>query len=421
MKVNKTKFYTVLFAFILLLQLYLSSFKINIFIQIFALIIYFYFEKVTISKKFISFISPIFLLFFLGFVGTIVHRFPIVNVVKDVFHFLKPILGLLIGYLFYKKINDFRIFVLTIVLSGFISAIIHFIVLIATGGFSTGNISQIREFSKDNFLELFALFFLIFYKKFTKENLFLSKIKHVVILILLLISNCLYFSRTMIVVSVILLISVYGYIYITKKSIKYIGTTVLLIFIFYSYLFSIKIERNKPGLEGFLYKVKIAPSELFKTKIDRNNHKELWDHWRGYESKRAFALMTNNPSSFIFGNGHGSLVNLKFKAPLTENKEGMKFISELHNGYSYILYKTGFIGLFILIYFLFKIYFLIYRYNKKNNFTLHFISAIGIIYLFTSLTITGIYNGRDVIIFILGSLFLFHSKENNLVNVTIDE
>jgi hypothetical protein len=225
----------------------------------------------------------------------------------------------------------------------------------------------------------------------------------------------------MMVVSVILLISVYGYIYITKKSIKYIGTTILLIFIFYSYLFSIKIERNKPGLEGFLYKVKIAPSELFKTKIDRNNHKELWDHWRGYESKRAFALMTNNPSSFIFGNGYGSLVNLKFKAPLTENKEGMKFISELHNGYSYILYKTGFIGLFILIYFLFKIYFLIYRYNKKNNFTLHFISAIGIIYLFTSLTITGIYNGRDVIIFILGSLFLFHSKENNLVNVTIDE
>lgn len=421
MKISKTKFYTVLFALILFFQLYLSSFKINIFIQIFSLVIYFYLEKVTISKKFFSFILPVIVLFFIGFIGAIVHKFPLVNIIKDIFHFLKPILGLVIGYLFYKKINDFRTFVLTIVISGFISSIIHFLVLVFTGGFSTGSINQIREFSKDNFLELFALFFLLFYKKFTNKNLFAFKNNYIIILISLLTSNILYFSRTMIVVSVILLLSVYGLTYITKKSIKYIGLAIIGIFIFYSYLFSVKIDRNKPGLEAFLYKVKIAPSELFKTKIDRNNHKELWDHWRGYESKRAFALMEDNPSSFIFGTGYGSLVNLKFKAPLTENKEGMKFISELHNGFSYILYKTGFIGLFILLYFLIKIYLLLYKYNRENSFTLHFISAIGIIYLFSSLTITGIYNGRDVIIFILGALFLFHTKQNALINANTNE
>ena len=32
-------------------------------------------------------------------------------------------------------------------------------------------------------------------------------------------------------------------------------------------LFSIKISRNQPGLESFLYKIKNAPSEIFKTKI----------------------------------------------------------------------------------------------------------------------------------------------------------
>lgn len=421
MKISKTKFYTVLFALILFFQLYLSSFKINIFIQIFSLIIYFYLEKVIISKKFFNFIFPLILLFFVGFIGSIIHGFPLINVIKDIFHFLKPILGLSLGYLLYKKINDFRVFVLTIVVCGFISSILHFIVLIATGGLSSGSINQIREFSRDNFLELFALFFLLFYKKFTNNNLFTFKNNYKIILISLLISNFLYFSRTMIVVSVILLLSVYGSTYITKRSIKYIGLTFIGIFIFYSYLFSVKIDRNKPGLEAFLYKVKIAPSELFKTKIDRNNHKELWDHWRGYESKRAFDLMLNNPSSFIFGTGHGSLVNLKFKAPLTDAKEGMKFISELHNGYSFILYKTGFVGLFILLYFLIKIYLLIYKHRRENNFTLHFISAIGVIYLFTSLTITGIYNGRDVIIFILGSLFLFHSEENKLIDVEYDK
>jgi hypothetical protein len=112
----------------------------------------------------------------------------------------------------------------------------------------------------------------------------------------------------------------------------------------YGYLYSVKIDRGKPGLEAFLYKIKIAPEEIFKTNIDRDNHKELWDHWRGYEAKRALATMEDKPSSYVFGTGYGSLVNLKFKAPLsTTDKEGLKFISELHNGYPYVLYKTGII------------------------------------------------------------------------------
>jgi glucan phosphoethanolaminetransferase (alkaline phosphatase superfamily) len=71
--------------------------------------------------------------------------------------------------------------------------------------------------------------------------------------------------------------------------------------------------------------------------------------------------------------------------------------------------------LFILLFFLFGLYKKIYKYHRKNDFGLYFISAIGVIYLFTTLTITGIYNGRDVIIFILGALFCFHFKESILI------
>jgi len=349
-----------------------------------------------------------------GFIGTIIHQFSLVDILKDIFHFLKPLIGLSIGFLFFKKINDFKMFIKIIVIAGFISAIIHFVAMFSTSGFSTGSLSKIREFSKDNFLELFALFFMVYYKKFYQDQLFKFQTNYRIILFVLLTSNILYFSRTMIVVSLILLFSMHGYTYITKKSIKYITLAILGIIVFYTYLFSVKIERNKPGLEAFLYKVKIAPSELFKTKIDRDNHKELWDHWRGYESKRALDLMADYPSSYIFGTGHGSLVNLKFKAPLVAN-DGMRYISELHNGYTYVLYKTGFVGLSILLFFLIGIYRKIYRYNRENNFPLHFISGIGVIYLFTTLTITGVYNGRDVIIFILGALLCFHFKESILI------
>jgi O-antigen ligase len=215
----------------------------------------------------------------------------------------------------------------------------------------------------------------------------------------------------MMVVAIILLFSIYNYTKITKKTIQIFAVVCISVILFYSYLFSVKIDRNGTGVESFLYKVKIAPEEIFTAKIDRENHKDLWDHWRGYEAKRAFALMEKNPSSYVFGTGYGSLVNLKFYAPLSGDKKGMKYISDLHNGYIYIFYKTGIISLFIYLFFLFKLY---KRAYLKSTYSTAFISAFGIIYLFSTLTITGVYNSRDIIIVLLGAFLFFES--NNIKN-----
>ena len=410
MMVSKSKFYTSLFILLLFLQLYLPSFKLNIFFQMGVLSLYFLYEKVAFEKRFLKIIAPVFLLFGLGFIGTVYHSYPYYAIIKDIFHFLKPVLGLLIGFLFFKKIDNFNWFVKTIVYCGLASAIIHFLVLIFMGSIFSGSVDTIREFGKDNFLELFGLFFLLFYNYFQKAPLIESRLQTRIISLILLLSNVFYFSRTMIAVSIILALSVYGYTVLTKKTIRFLGILMISIGLFYGYLFSIKIERNKPGIDSFLFKVKIAPAELFKTKIDRNNHKDLWDHWRGYEAKRAYALMQENPSSYVVGTGFGSLVNLKFKAPLTGEKEGIRYISELHNGYMYVFYKTGGIGVIILLLFFGSLYLSLYRKKKNKDMITVFISSIGLVYVFTSLTITGIYNGRDVIIFILGGLLYFQNS-----------
>ena len=126
--------------------------------------------------------------------------------------------------------------------------------------------------------------------------------------------------------------------------------------------------------------------------------------------------MERNPSSFIVGTGHGSLVNLKFYAPLSGDPKGLRYISELHNGYMYVFYKTGAIGLLLYLLAVFRWY--AYAYKRRRMSTL-MVSAIGTIYIFSTLTITGIYNGRDVIIFILGALLYYASdtyilkSENN--------
>lgn len=414
MKIDKSSFYSVLFMIVIFLQLYLSSFKANIFFQIAVLILYFFIEKAKISLGFFKVLVPIGCVFFIGFLGTLFNNYNSFNFLKDIFHFIKPILGLLIGYLLVSKINDFRLFANNIVIIGLISALIHFCLIVFFS--RTETVSDIRELGKDNFLELFALFFLGFYKKFKGEDLFKSKFNFRLVFCILLLSCVLYFSRTMIVVSVILLFSIYGYTRLTTKSLKLIVFFLLFTITFYGYLATLKLDRNGNGFESFLYKVQIAPSEIVKTKIDRNNHAELWDHWRGYEAIRAFDLMDKNPSSYFYGCGYGSLVNLKFFAPLTADAKGAKFISELHNGFPYVLYKTGLLGLFFYLSFLFILY---KRTYQVNNFENTFISSIGLMYLFTTLTITGIYNTRDIVIFILGALFYFDKIRSDVKTVAV--
>ena len=88
---------------------------------------------------------------------------------------------------------------------------------------------------------------------------------------MLFISFFLYFSRTMWVAIILLLIGSFGYSRISLKAIKYISLALILIFSLYVYLYSIDIERDQKGFSAFLYKVKIAPEEIFHTNIDINN------------------------------------------------------------------------------------------------------------------------------------------------------
>jgi hypothetical protein len=408
MKINATKFYTILFVIVIFLQLYVYSFRFNVFFQIFVLGLFIALELPKISYRFLKSAAPVFLIFLLGFVGMMANKYHLFNIIKDIFHFLKPLLGIAIGYCFYKKIGDFKLFVKTIVYTGLLSALVHFGIIASISNIAT--VSDIRKYGTDNFIELVAILFLAFYKRFQKESLFNSRLTHITLFWILLISSTLYFSRTMIVTAIMALLSIYGYTVITAKTLKIILGLLLFVVAMYSFLFSINISRNKDGLSSFFYKVKNAPAEVFKTHIDRENHADLWDHWRGYEAKRAISLLADNPSGLVCGLGYGSLVNLKFYAPLSDDRKGMKYISELHNGYIYILYKVGIIGILLYLFFLYKLYVRVYF---DRSFNKVFISAFALGLFFSTLVTVGINNSNEVIIFIIGALLFFEEKNSS--------
>lgn len=379
-------------------------------LQLGVIAVFCFIENVTFTKKFTGYIGSVMLLLVIGLIGTLLHKYELYNIIKDLFHFVKPVVGILLGYMFFRKINNFRLFVQAIVTAGIISAFIHLYIVFFRVDFASGSIENIREFTRDNFLELFAIFFLLFYKKYEAKPLIQSNTIKYTAIAMLFISSFLYFSRTMIVMGVLMLLTIYGYTRITRKTLIIAGFGIFSVLLLFVYLNNANIRRGRPGLEGFLYKVKVAPEEIFVTNINRDDHRDLWDHWRGYEASRALALMQRNPSSYAVGTGHGSLVNLKFYAPLSGDAKGLRYISELHNGYMYIFYKTGAIGLLLYLFILLRWYGYLY---KPKNFATVFISAIGVVYLFSSLTITGLYNPKDVIIFILGALLYYASKSYN--------
>lgn len=400
MKINLTKFYTFVFVIVIFLQLYLPSFRANIVIQCFLIIVLAILDRKLLTVGILKVIFPLLLLLGLGLSMSLFgDNYEAIHIIKDITHFIKPISGILLGYFIFKNLA-LKDFVKICVLTALLCALIHFF-LIISGGISIASVSDIRNSGKDNFIELFGLLFGLFYPRFCKEQLFRSSFLRRLILGIIMLSTILYFSRTMIIVFLLSLLTIYGFTRINKANIRVLLVLVGMVVLLYAYLFTIKLNRDN-GYESFLYKIKVAPSELFQTKIDRENHKDLWDHWRGYEAKRALALMEQNPMSYIVGTGFGSLIDLRFKAPLDE--KGMRYISETHNGYIYIFYKTGLVGFLLLLYFLAKIYNYLYR---KSIFVNIFISAIGIVFFFTTLTITGIYNPKDVIIIMLGGLLSF--------------
>ncbi|GAB5563390.1 MAG: hypothetical protein Wins2KO_04530 [Winogradskyella sp.] len=326
--------------------------------------------------------------------------------IKDFFFLAKPILYTLIGFFLISKIDDKEYLFKVIIYLAFFFAILH---IYKTIEFISANdeidINHLRNHAgRGNVLEVFALVLLLS-KKGRELFSFKAKFKRLITAVLILSFIC-YLSRTNTVSVIILFLGISGYLAITRKGLIYMFNFFLVITALYVYILSINPQRGTPGIEGFLYKIKIAPSEIFDSKIDFEDHVDLWDHWRAYEAQKALEQIHDTPlySGLFFGKGIGSLVDLEFVAPL--NEEGMQYISVLHNGYSFIAFKSGFIGLILFLLFLLTLYKQAYVPSDVPRVIIinYLLSGIAIYYMFTTLIVSGTYNPRDFACIIIGGL-----------------
>ena len=404
----------VLFVLLFLVSLLLNSFEAVIVLSVLLLAVLFLTSKTIISLQFVNIISPLILILLIAIVSSFFRDKNLFDFIKDFLYLIKPVLFLLIGYLISQQINDKNSFFKIIIYTATACAVYH-IFRFTTYMFQVESFSMNKMrpiIGLDNFLELFAIALIVANTKY--KTLTIKYLK--TITIILTISFVLYFSRTMFALVIIMSLAFLGYLRISRKGLRYILIGSVGLVSFYAYLFSTDIPRESESpIDNFLYKMKLAPSEIFiaKKSFDIRDHADLWDHWRAYEANKAIdKLNKGGVVAWSFGLGAGSLVDLGFYAPLSDDSKGLRYISNIHNGYAFVLYKTGILGILFYLMFLLGNY-LAYKSSKQTKpFLANMIFGIVLFYMSTSLVITGIYNLADTMTMILGGiLFLNHKEE----------
>ncbi len=322
---------------------------------------------------------------------------------KDIAYLAKPVIGLLLGYQLFRGIKNKAL--ISIINTGLLIASIHILLVIET--FISGHARTLATLREDcgyfNDFEVYVLILLIFHKKF---NIEIPKRKLQIFISIMILSAFFYFARTNFIQFIILYIGLKGYLKINKKSITIVSVIILLSVTGYAIIYNLNPKRDGTGVEQFLYKIKNAPIEPFKTKIDVTNWKDLNDNYRSYENILTIKQVTGKGlKTIIIGEGLGSSVDLKQKIWLQSSY--MRYIPFLHNSYMTAYLKSGLLGVVLL---LFYIYMLLTVGKSKNylseNINLLLIGS-GVFLIISNWVFLGLYNLLEAKSLLLGFLIAY--------------
>lgn len=274
-------------------------------------------------------------------------------IIKDFTYLLKPILGLLIGYQIFERFRNknFDVFIN----AGLTLSAIHIILILAAFvKYRSINMNLIRAeagFFSD--YEVYVFVLLLFSNQF---SIAIDKKRRAFYLLVIGFSIFMYLARTNFLQLAILVLGIKGYYVLTVRSVKALSLVVIGVLLSYSAIYYSNPKRNGSGIEALLYKIKIAPEEAFKTKINKNDWKDFNDNYRSFENITTInRVSADGPRAVIFGLGMGSKVKIGQKIKTTDGSEITHF-TVAHNGFMTLFLKSGLVGVFLLLVFLYLLY-----------------------------------------------------------------
>jgi len=351
MKFKITKDFPYQFLFALCIGVtYINIYELTFAVWLFTI-------ALTIKKKYsytlLRYILPYFFILFIAFVSFFFYDNTIYAAIRDVTYLIKPIIGFIVGYQLCNsyKCNPYK----TIIYTGLVIALIHLGILLFNLVFH--RITQMHELRRltgyFSDFEIYALIVVQFHKQLNVE---LNKKKFWLLIFIIGLSSFLYLSRTNFIQYAILLIAMKGYLTLTKKSAKVILITILITAIGYTFVYNTNPRRNGKGLEALLYKIKNAPIEPFKTKINKDDYEDFNDNYRSFENIKAIKQVSlEGTSGILFGKGLGSSIDIG-REMYTNDETFVRYEPILHNAYMTVFLKSGLLGVFFIFYFLYYLF-----------------------------------------------------------------
>lgn len=361
------------------------------------------------SYSFLKLSIPFAVILIIAFAVMLFNDYDNYLIIRDITYLAKPIMGLFIGYQLCKRNlqNAFKLIVNT----GLIIAVFHIIILlVAVLFFNVTTLNDLRFYGGYfSDYEVYVLIILIFHKKFQLD---FSPRKLQIITIIVAFSAFMYLARTNFIQFVILFLAMKGYLKINQTSLKIIIPILLATIIGYATVLYIDPKRDGPGIEAFLYKIKVAPLEPFKTKIKRDDYIDFNDNYRSYENILTIRQVSRDGIwTTLFGKGLGSTVDLKQEVYLGDME--LRFISILHNGFMIVFLKSGIIGILVYLYSIY--YFFIKRKGDAEivqQINLLFLGT-GVFLIISNWVFLGFYNLIDTKTILVGFLIAYSEKNKN--------
>lgn len=381
---TKNNFYQILFTIAVGLP-YINNYELTF--AVWTLLL-----SVTISQKYsihiLKTILPFILIMIIGGFSMFFFENNTYDVIRDITYILKPVFGLLLGYQLCKKCGPNVIKI--IINAGLFIAAVHLIIIFHSAFIhKILNIHVLREYGGYfSDYEIYVLIILLFHKQFQLEY---SRKKLIFFIIIVGFSSFLYVSRTNFIQFVLFFLTLKGYFKINIKSLKIISAFIIVSVVSYTLIYNMNLARNGRGIEALLYKIKNAPIEAFKTKINKDDYEDFNDNFRSFENiKTVRQVRQEGTQAIILGKGLGATVDIG-RRMYTNDGTYVRHEAILHNTYMTVFLKSGFLGVLLLIY---SMYVLMVNKTSTNpmiNQINLLLLATGIFLIFENWVLLGIF------------------------------
>lgn len=335
---------------------FLSSESSSLFIVMLGLLVML-FGKLQVTC--LKFLWPLFGIFLIGVAGVFGHDTR--DVLRDIAYALTPISLMLIGYWIANRSEMWPYFLKVMILCGFIISLSHLSEFALNPKLLTAELVDVRTSvgsSSGGRLVVLSLVLSVFQYRLGLGSLFFRFVPRVIILPALLSSFVLSYSRTDFFVCLVLSLSLWGAF--TKINIRFMLTVVALV------LGVVTLVLLVPNDGSITFGSKLANSLSEVTVANYHDAQDINDHWRGYEAYKAVeSYLSGNALQLVLGQGFGALADLGLYMNL--GGKDFRYIAVFHNGYAYILLKTGILGIALYLLFYISVIRNSIRYSKSSN------------------------------------------------------